>query len=299
MFHALQQTLGSGVAGAISAGASLVLAATADLRGQGKLDAPPALVVAVPSADLKATGKLFVKAGDLKLIFAVPSADLRGQGKLDATPVLSLAATADLKADGKLDGTPDIVFAAASADLSSTSALDATPDIVLAVPSADLLDSNLGAIAATPDIVFSVPSADLKAQAVVTVSGETISHSVDNGNTATTRVQVRQDGTIEKREGSTDTQVDASTDWIIPNNANDDLYEVMFTRVVPFSDAPTGGDALDVWHRIDQTIRFVEYANSVDDTDLGGTITVHIRYNGGAELDTGGYNMSSIVGTPI
>ena len=128
-------------------------------------------------------------------------------------------------------------------------------------------------------------------------AGDPIAHSVANGSTATVRLTVRQDGKIFKLEGGTSTQINTNTDWIIPNNGNDNLYEVQYTKGI-FDDTPTGGVALNTWFFIlvDRSIEYVETAN---DTELTGTITAHIRYNGGPEIDSGGHVMQATVGLPI
>lgn len=132
---------------------------------------------------------------------------------------------------------------------------------------------------------------------VVTVTGgDNIFHDVDNGNTARAIIHTRADGTILKTIDFIQTQLHPTTDWIIPNNANDGLYEVMYTKGI-FDDAPTGGDALDVWHFLSAN-RSVEYINSTNDTIIAGTIQTLIRYNGGATLDVGPNNLHAQVGLP-
>ncbi len=132
---------------------------------------------------------------------------------------------------------------------------------------------------------------------VVTVTGrDNIHHAVENGNTAIAILRIRVDGTIEKTEGVRQTQLQAATDWIMPNHLNDGLYAVKFSKDI-VDDAPTGGDALDVWHFI-STNRTVEYIEPLDDTELKAVITTRIRYNGGAELDNGINHVHAVVGTP-
>lgn len=138
----------------------------------------------------------------------------------------------------------------------------------------------------------------LVAAPVVTVTGgDAIHHAVTNGNTATAILRIRADGTIEKTEGVTQTQLQSATDWIIPNNANDGLYEVKFSKGI-LDDAPTGGDALDVWHFLSAN-RTVEYVESTNDTEIFANITTRIRYNGGAEIDSGINHVHARVGLPI
>ncbi len=136
------------------------------------------------------------------------------------------------------------------------------------------------------------------AAAVVTVTGgDAIHHAVANFNTATAIIRVNADGTIDKIEGAVVTQLQSVTDWIIPNGANDGLYEVLFAKGV-LDDAPNVGVALDVWHFIGAN-REVGYSNSANDTELRANITTRIRYNGGAEIDNGVNHVHALVGTPI
>ncbi len=136
------------------------------------------------------------------------------------------------------------------------------------------------------------------AAAVITVTGgENIFHDVSNGNTATARIRVDKDGNIYKTEGITNTQLATGTDWIRPISDDDNLYECKFTKGI-LDDNTTGGETLDTWVFI-TVDRLVEYVESTNDTELTGTITVHIRYNGGATLDTGALPMRARVGTPI
>lgn len=138
----------------------------------------------------------------------------------------------------------------------------------------------------------------LIAAPVVTVTGgDPINDTVDNGNTARAILHIRANGTILKTEQFTQTQLQPSTDWIIPNNANDGLYEVWFEKEFFFDDDPTGGDALETWHFLSAN-RSVEYINSTNDSVIGGGIVTRIRYNGGAEIDNGTNDLFAQVGLP-
>ena len=131
---------------------------------------------------------------------------------------------------------------------------------------------------------------------VVTVSGEIISHSVANGNTATAGVRVNNDGTIDQLVGGTYTQIDVSTDWRIPNGSGSG-YHVRFTRGVFDPDPDVG--TLNSWLALSSD-REVYYQESTDDTEDGGTITIAISDDGGTStLDSGTYPLTATVGTPI
>lgn len=149
---------------AIDASPALVFTVpTADLEGGGKLDATPDLAFALPTVDLEAKGKLDAPPD---LTFTVPTADLTAKGKLDATPdLVFVLASADLKALGKLDAPPAMVFTVPAADLKALGKLDAPPAMIFAVPSADLINATgVGPIDASPALTFSLASADLEAR---------------------------------------------------------------------------------------------------------------------------------------
>lgn len=142
-------------------------------------------------------------------------------------------------------------------------------------------------------------NADVNA-VVVTVSGETISHSVSNGNTARAAVAVNSvDGTMDKIEGTTTTQIDASTDWRIPNGSGA-AYHVRFTKGILDPDPTYNPDSvtLGTWHALTQQYR-LGYEESANDTQETGTITVAISDDGGSTtLDSGAYPCTATVGLP-
>lgn len=135
---------------------------------------------------------------------------------------------------------------------------------------------------------------------VVTVSGEIISHSVANGSTARAGLRVNTDGTIDKLEGTTYTQIDASTDWRIPNGSGTGYY-VKYTKGL-LDPAPTYNPdsiTLDTWYEITTSYR-IGYEESTNDSEDSGTITAHISDDGGTStLDTGAFPLTATVGTPI
>ena len=69
---------------------------------------------------------------------------------------------------------------------------------------------------------------DMVTAGVVTVSGEVIDDSGVGARTYIARLRLLSTGTTDKRENTTTTQIDASTDWIIPNGAAPDDYEVRY-----------------------------------------------------------------------
>jgi hypothetical protein len=145
---------------------------------------------------------------------------------------------------------------------------------------------------------FAAMSSD--AGEVVTVSGESISHSVANGNTARAAVRVNTDGTMDKLEGTAYTQIDASTDWVIPNSFSGS-YHVRFTKggLDPTPTYNPDSVTLGTWYAISATSYRLGYEETVDDTQETGTITVHISDDGGSTtLDSGPYTLIATVGLP-
>ena len=132
---------------------------------------------------------------------------------------------------------------------------------------------------------------------VVTVSGEFISHSVANGNTARAGIRLNTaDGTIDKLEGTTFTQIDASTDVLIPNQ-DASGFHIKFTKGA-LDPTPAFG-TLDTWLAWTSDLE-VYYEETVDDSQDSGTITVHVSDDGGTTtLDTGDFILTATRGTPI
>lgn len=135
----------------------------------------------------------------------------------------------------------------------------------------------------------------------ITVSGETISHSVSNGNTARAAVRVNVDGTIDKLVNVTFTQIDASTDWRIPN-ANGAGFWVQFTKGIldPAPNYNPDSTVLGTWYELDTVSRRVGYEDSGPDSESSGTITVKISddSSGSPVLDQANYPCAATVGLP-
>ena len=118
----------------------------------------------------------------------------------------------------------------------------------------------------------------------VTVSGETISHT--SLGTATAGIRFNTDGTVDKLTGSTYTQIDVATDWIIPNGAAPDDYEVRLES--NSGDAFDAGAAVGVWVAF-SIAREWKQIRSTDGTDTN-TAVFGIRKGGaGGALDTGSF----------
>ncbi len=135
------------------------------------------------------------------------------------------------------------------------------------------------------------------ASGTVTVSGESITHSVSNGNTARAGVQFRaaSNSDVRKREGFLYTVIDGTTDWIIPSTADDGNYEI---RCVPLLGiALILGDSTTTWLSLDVN-REWRLENSNNDSSQFRAVRCEIRYDGGSIIDDGQYNLEAIVGLP-
>ena len=128
----------------------------------------------------------------------------------------------------------------------------------------------------------------------VTVSGESVTHDTDV--TATAGIRFNSDGTVDKREGSSYTQVDTSTDWIDPNGAADSTYDVRITSVVWTNGSSFFVEAAseDVWIDLGSDREW-----SVQDTQSSGlgrktvSFTVEIRKDEGAVIDSATYSLDA------
>lgn len=91
-------------------------------------------------------------------------------------------------------------------------------------------------------------------------------------------VRINTDGTIDKNLDSTYSQIDAGTDWVIPNSAAGSLFEVRCTLDSGslLVDAGTG-----TWLAMS--------TNREWGTDSSATITLALRFAGGPIIDTGQY----------
>ena len=119
------------------------------------------------------------------------------------------------------------------------------------------------------------------------LSGETGIDDLQSFPTpARSGIRINTDGTIDKREGSTYTQIDSGTDWIIPNSAAAANFEFRCTNSGDTLNA--GSDAVDTW--LDLSGGALEWfvSTSVDAVSLNLTIEVR-RGSSGAAVDSGVY----------
>lgn len=126
---------------------------------------------------------------------------------------------------------------------------------------------------------------------LVTVSGETVNST--GAGTAIAGIVVNADGTIDKIESGSTTQIDAATDWVIPNALASSLYEVRVTSVNhnggPGWLSSPGADGTWFDLSTDRTWSIQAIGAS---TPLTTDFTLEIRW-AGATQDTGSYILNA------
>ena len=84
---------------------------------------------------------------------------------------------------------------------------------------------------------------------LLTLSGAVLSY--DSTSDTTSGIRFNTDGTVDKRENASYTQISAASDWIIPNSAAPSDYEVRVSGAPP-GDAFTNSTGADgTWFTLD------------------------------------------------
>lgn len=127
---------------------------------------------------------------------------------------------------------------------------------------------------------------------VVTLSGETgIQDTVSGGGTARAGVRFNSDGTIDKREASSYTQIDSSTDWIIPNSSAPDDYEIRCASITAggwtVAAASTG-----TWVALSSS-REWRVEETSEDSSQTCTAVFEIRKGSGSAIDSATYQATA------
>ncbi len=142
-------------------------------------------------------------------------------------------------------------------------------------------------------MIILIAGAVAKGGAALNLNGEIISNTEADPTQARAWVIFNPDGTVDKREGGSVTQIDSGTDWIIPNIAASSIYEVRFTGLT--------GDAFNVlsaaadnWVDIG-TGRAWGYTNTTNGTTASGDATFEIRRgSSGAAIVGATYDLTAI-----
>lgn len=126
----------------------------------------------------------------------------------------------------------------------------------------------------------------------VNLDGQTISFSSTANRWA--GVRINTDGTVDRRGGTSGNyvQIDSGTDWIIPNGSASSDFEVYCTvNSSSGSGLDAGSAATDTWLAL-STNREWFCSRTTVGTD-SANLTISIRYNGGATLDSGTYALTA------
>lgn len=128
----------------------------------------------------------------------------------------------------------------------------------------------------------------------VTLSGEAIADQAGGDRLYRAALVIRTDGTLDKIENTTTTQIDSGTDWIDPNGDASADFEFKYEL--------DSGDALDVsssvaastWLAVSSDI-FLEqrWAAGAGIGSKASTITVSVRFDGGSVIDTGVFTLTA------
>ena len=127
---------------------------------------------------------------------------------------------------------------------------------------------------------------------VVTLSGEAIDDEDASERAYRAALIIRTDGTVDKIENTSTSQIDASSDWIIPNSEASSDYQ--------FSYSLSSGDALHssttmsagAWQALSSDIYFEQRIDGCSVTEKTSTISVSVRKGTGSVLESGTYILS-------
>lgn len=111
----------------------------------------------------------------------------------------------------------------------------------------------------------------------ITVSGET---GISDTIFGAVSVSLNTDGTIDKVEGVTNTQIDAATDWVIPNIlGSTGRHQAKWSMVS--GDTPDTGNmsSADTWYDLGSVNRTVGYSAGPG-ASKSGTITIAVGVGG-------------------
>ncbi len=127
---------------------------------------------------------------------------------------------------------------------------------------------------------------------IVTLTAQIDANQVQGLTSGTAVWQFHIDGTVWKDGEGAAVQVNASTDWVIPNGAASGQYDLKWDQVS--GDAPTnsvGNIAENTWTALSSQINVGAFAGGSYET---GIVTVSIRFNGGATLASANFEWEGI-----
>ena len=129
------------------------------------------------------------------------------------------------------------------------------------------------------------------ASATVTLSGDSNS-AFAFGSNATAYHYANSDGTFDEKDNSSpNIQINASTDWVIPNSAAPGTYRIKYSSMTGDT-----GDYVGSISTVYAALTSSRYAAVQDTTIISGgksiTFTLHID-DGTTEQDTGSYTLTA------
>lgn len=123
---------------------------------------------------------------------------------------------------------------------------------------------------------------------LVNLTGGTIADAQLSPGASTAGININNDGTVDAFTTTGGVvQINADTDWVLPNSAAPSDYEVRLT--VSAGSAPTTGPAVNTWHALTTSREWrLTFPGGGPGTDTG-TWLIEIRRSGGSVIDSGSY----------
>jgi len=134
---------------------------------------------------------------------------------------------------------------------------------------------------------------------IVTITNRSMQDNNDDPLDSAQYVQFNPDGTIDDIHGvggaEVTVQINAATDWIIPNGAASSQYEVRFITA-PTDPYTTAATAINVWIDLSAARRYGYLVEGIS-FKQSGNVTFEIR-RGGSLQDSGFFNLLAEVHAP-
>ena len=139
---------------------------------------------------------------------------------------------------------------------------------------------------------------------VVTLSSENVIYNdLSAPWRANAALKIASDGKVYKYQGDaisgseTWSQIDAATDWVKPHTANDGNYEIqvqlaLYDTPETFTINGVSKTVGTTWYALDGDV-ILRNTEGVQFGQFISQLTISIRYNGGATLDSGTYTLNA------
>ena len=144
----------------------------------------------------------------------------------------------------------------------------------------------------TNNLSFGVVAAAGADQATVTLTGDTNS-AFAFGSNATAYHFFNNDGTTDEKDNSSaNVQINASTDWIIPNSAAPGTYRIRHTSATGDTGAFTPAGAINTYIALTTSRNY--FVVDASPTAGGNSVTYTIEIDDGSvSQDTGSYTLTA------